>query len=83
MEFPDDVENWYQRTRAMADSMSDPLAMPPLIVEYRDGELSIRDGNTRHGAMALKGWTTCWVLIWYNSETDYLHHQALLDQEAL
>ena len=63
MEFPDDAENWRRRTGAMADSLTDPLSIPPLIVEYRDGELSIRDGNTRHGAMTLKGWTKCWVII--------------------
>jgi hypothetical protein len=83
MEFPEDTENWRRRTRAMAESMTGPLTIPPLIAEYRNGELSIRDGNTRHGAMALKGWTTCWLIIWYNTEADYLYHRAVLNQEAV
>ena len=58
----------------MAQFLTDPLSVPPLIVEYRQGSLSVRDGNTRHEAMRLKGWRTCWVLIWYNTEQDYRRH---------
>ena len=78
MEFLDSADNWRHRIQVMAESMTDPLAIPPLIVEYRDGELSIRDGNTRHGAMTLKGWTMCWVIVWYNTQADYLRHRARL-----
>ena len=81
MEYPGDADNWQQCTSAMAQSMTNLLSIPPLIVEYRNGELSVRDGNTRHGAMTLKGWTTCWVLIWYNAKADYLHHRAGLGLE--
>jgi hypothetical protein len=49
-----------------------------LIAEYRAGELSIRDGNTRYGAMRLLGWTDCWVIVWYNSESDYHQHSEFL-----
>jgi hypothetical protein len=78
MEYQVDKDSWHRRIDKMAQSMTDPLAIPPLIVEYRSGELSVRDGNTRHGAMSLRGWSACWVLIWYNSEEDYLHHRAQL-----
>ena len=78
MEYEVDKEYWYARTSQLAESFTDPLFLPPLIVEYRAGELSVRDGNTRYGAMSLLGWTKCWVIIWYNSKDDYLQHNSLL-----
>jgi hypothetical protein len=78
MEYPVDAQHWEELTGKMAESMTDPLRVPPLIAEYRSGELSVRDGNTRHGAFARKGWSTAWVIIWYNRETDYLTHRAHL-----
>lgn len=71
MEYVVDRDTWHTRTSKLAKTFSNPLALPPLIVEYRAGELSIRDGNTRYGAMKLLGWTTCWVVVWFNSERDY------------
>ncbi len=77
MEYVVDREHWQQRTRQLAASFSTPLALPPLIAEYRAGILSVRDGNTRYGAMQLLGWATCWVIIWYNSESDYCEHNQI------
>ena len=78
LEFVVDKDHWHARTSRLAESFTDPLSLPPLIVEYRDGELSVRDGNTRYGAMKYLGWPKCWVVIWYNTESDFLHHQSLL-----
>jgi hypothetical protein len=78
MEYRIDAAHWAERTLQMAQSITDPLAVPPLIVEYRQGNLSVRDGNTRHEAMRSKGWPTCWVLIWYNTEQDYHGHAEQL-----
>ena len=72
-----DKDHWDAWTSNLAESLSNPGSLPPLIVEYRAGELSIRDGNTRYGAMRLLGWTTCWVIIWYNSESDYCQHHEI------
>lgn len=71
---------WLECIVKMAESMTDPLAIPPLIVEYRQGELSVRDGNTRLGAMELLGWSVFWVIIWYNSETDFKKHSVELHE---
>jgi hypothetical protein len=76
MEYVVDEYEWRKRTGAMAASFTRPSALPPLIVEYRAGALSVRDGNTRLGAMRRLGWTRCWVVIWYNSEEDYLNHAS-------
>ena len=78
MEFVVDEDNWHARTSKLAKSFSNPISLPPLIAEYRAGELSVRDGNTRYGAMKLLGWTTCWVIIWYNSVSDYYQHSKIL-----
>ena len=77
MEYVIDKDHWSARTSNLAESFSSLLALPPLIVEYRAGELSVRDGNTRYGAMKLLGWPTCWVIIWYNSESDYHQHNEV------
>ena len=78
MEYPVTHEYWEQRTRQLAMTLVDPLDIPPLIVEYRGGELSVRDGNTRHGAMERLGWPKCWVIFWYTAESDYNRHKILL-----
>jgi hypothetical protein len=78
IEYPVDALHWAQLTEKMAQSMIDPRAIPPLIAEYRGGELSVRDGNTRHAAMTRKGWSTAWVIIWYNTEEDYDEHRTQL-----
>ncbi len=78
MEFVVDKDYWFARTSKMAKSFSNPLLLPPLIAEYRAGELSIRDGNTRYGAMRLLEWTHCWVIIWYNAASDYRKHTKAL-----
>ena len=78
LEFVVDKDQWARWTSRLAKSFSNPAAIPPLIVEYRAGELSIRDGNTRYGAMKSLGWSTCWVIVWYNSESDYLRHNEIL-----
>ena len=78
MEYVVDKDKWYARTSDLAKSFSSPLTLPPLIAEYRAGALSVRDGNTRYGAMKLLGWSTCWVIIWYNFESDYHQHNEVL-----
>lgn len=78
MEYVVDKDMWYARTSNLANTFTNRLSLPPLIAEYRGGELSVRDGNTRYGAMKLLGWPTCWVLIWYNAECDYHQHNEVL-----
>lgn len=76
-----DPADWHPRIEKLADNFTDPLALPPLIIEYRSGELSIRDGNTRYGAMQLLGWEACWVIVWYNSLLDYETHLKILPEQ--
>ena len=78
MEYVVDEDEWRIRTGRLAQTFTDPQFLPPLIAEFRDGELSIRDGNTRIGAMRLLGWSSCWVVIWYNTLGDFDQHNQLL-----
>jgi hypothetical protein len=71
MEYRYSYVSWEQKIRAAAAALTDIRAVPPLIVEYRTDSLSIRNGNLEYEAMRRKGWTTAWVIIWYNSEADY------------
>jgi hypothetical protein len=80
LEFVVDPNRWYAWTSRLAKTFSNPASLPPLIAEYRGGELSIRDGNTRYGAMRLLGWKTGWVIVWYNSEGDYQRHSEILSR---
>jgi hypothetical protein len=56
-ERPQDPARWEAKVAAMADEIADPLALPPFITEYRDGDLSLRDGNHRHEALRRRGVT--------------------------
>ena len=78
LEYEVDPAYWQARTSQLAETFTTSTALPPLIVEYRAGELSIRDGNTRYGAMKRLGWPTCWVIIWYNAESDFETHSKIL-----
>jgi len=62
---------WEERVSRIAARLTEPLATAPLIVEYRAGQLSLRDGNHRHEAMRRRGWDWCWALIWHNSYEDF------------
>jgi len=70
MEYVQDPNNWSNRVTTIADSLTAIEHLPPLIVQYRDGSYSIRDGNHRYEAIVRKGWTSCWVIIWYDSLAD-------------
>ena len=72
MEYRVALKQWELRITGLMQSITDLMTVPPLIVEYRSGSLSIRDGNHRHEAMRRKGWLKCWVIIWHNSEEDFL-----------
>lgn len=62
---------WEEKITGLARGINDPSALPPFIAEYRDGELSLRDGSHRHEALRRLGVTRFWTLIWFNTEAAY------------
>jgi hypothetical protein len=71
MEFHVEPASWERRVGAIAVSLTSPAALPPLLVEYRAGTWSVRDGNHRLAAITRLGWPRAWAVIWYNSAADY------------
>ena len=71
MEYRVPAEAWNKKTGTLAEHLSDAWEIPPLIVMYDQGQLSVRDGNHRHEAMRRKGWRACWVVIWHNSLAEF------------
>ncbi len=79
MEFPVPPHAWEKRTSSYATSFTEVEKLPPLIVEWRCGMLSVRDGNHRLGAIQRLGWTHCWVVVWCNSASDFEDARTALD----
>lgn len=72
MEYHIPPDWWGQKVGTLAAGLLDLAALPPLIVECRPEGLSVRDGNHRLAAMRCKGWTSCWAIIWCNTEAERL-----------
>ncbi len=71
MPFKVTVEDWEQKTHAMASSFDDPVNLPPVILQSIFGTLYLRDGNHRSEAARKKGWQSLWAIIWFDSEEDW------------
>lgn len=72
MEYRITPEVWERRVGSLVASFTTVAALPPLLAEYRGGSLSVRDGNHRLAAIEHLRWPIAWVVIWYNTEADYL-----------
>ena len=75
LEFDEPEEAWERRTDEISRKLDEGVNLPPLIAQYRDGELSLRDGNHRCGGLEKAGVERYWVIIWYDSELDYNEHE--------
>jgi hypothetical protein len=82
LEFDEDQATWSARIDELAQKITSGLDVAPLIVEYRNGILSIRDGNHRHGALQLANHREYWTIIWFNSATDRECFQTSQDKHA-
>lgn len=66
LEYQVDADGWRRKVSDMAGGLTDPVELPPLVVEWRLGRLSVRDGSHRHAAACLAGWPALWAVVWYN-----------------
>jgi hypothetical protein len=81
MEFVEDAAAFEDAVGRLRRGILDVDAVPPLIVEYRSGILSVRDGSHWLEAMRRLGWPDCWVIIWYNREADHDRHGRSMAQQ--
>lgn len=63
-------ESWKQKIGGIKDHFQKGGSLPPLIAEYNDGQLVLRDGNHRQGALSQHGEDSYWTIVWFNSEED-------------
>ena len=76
MEYRMDAAAWEDRVWALAASLDAGWEMPPLIVQARGEDLSVRDGNHRLGALEWLGRANASVLIWFDTLEEREHHGA-------
>jgi hypothetical protein len=76
MPFQVDAAGWELKVTLLTRSIQDPTDLSPVIAEYLQRILYVRDGNHRHEALRRYGANHCWTLIWYNSEEDWKEHNV-------
>lgn len=64
MEYIESEELWNYIIDQICDRINSGWDMPPLIIENRNGLLSVRDGNHRLGALEKLKRDKCYVIIW-------------------
>lgn len=74
--FRSPAESWTRRLAALQADFDGVEMFAPLIVQYENDRLLIRDGNHRHGAYEARGIERCWIVLWYADETERLHHEV-------
>ena len=61
---PIEPEEWEDDVEEMTESVEEGWEPPPLLVELRDGELLIQDGNHRYEALTRAGEEWAWAIVW-------------------
>jgi ParB-like nuclease domain len=61
---PVEPDEWEADVESMEASIEDGWEPPPLLVEYRDGQLLLQDGNHRYEALVRAGAPHAWVLVY-------------------
>ena len=63
---PMEPETYEDDVDAMVDSLEEGWQPPPLILEYRDGDLLLQDGTHRLEALVRDGETDAWALVYFD-----------------
>ncbi|MDF2577670.1 MAG: ParB domain protein nuclease [Chlamydiales bacterium] len=77
MEFLNARQEWETRIKSMHEAIFNNWVPPPLICEYTNNKLIIRDGNHRFEALKLFGFEEYWAAVWCNTEKDYAYFSSL------
>jgi hypothetical protein len=73
---PVEPREWERGVRAMEQSIEHEWQPPPLLVEHRDGQLLLQDGNHRYDALVRAGHDDAWVIIWFDDPNDKARYEA-------
>jgi hypothetical protein len=63
---PIEPEEWEDHVDAMEESLDKGWEPPPVLVEYRDGDLLLQDGNHRYEALVRAGEDEAWALVLFD-----------------
>lgn len=69
-------ESWEREIETFCTLIQQGWDMPPLIVEHKDGQLIVNDGNHRLEAMVRLKIQSGWVIVWNSYVQDEIHHFA-------
>ena len=65
-----------RKVLSLMSSISDGKDLPPIMVNFADGELTLNDGNHRFEAYTRLGIKKCHAIIWMSSEGDVAEFEA-------
>lgn len=71
MEYPEEEEWFDKRVKALRSAIESGGDLPPLIVNYTKGALTLNDGNHRHEAFRRAGVEEYPVILWATEKEDY------------
>jgi hypothetical protein len=61
---------WEDDVEEMEESLDEGWEPPPLLAEFRDGELLLQDGNHRYEALERAHARTAWVLVYFDDPAE-------------
>lgn len=64
------ADRWENDVEEMEESLDEGWEPPPLLAEYRDGELLLQDGNHRFEALERANATNAWVLVFFEDPAE-------------
>jgi len=77
IKFHESQERWENRVQRILSGLKRGWEMPPLIVMYKRGKLSIADGNHRYEALKRRRFKKYWTIIWYDSIKEVVKHNKM------
>ena len=80
MEYIMPMEEWERRVTAIANSLSVPELLPPVIAQFVQGKLILCDGNHRHEGARRIGWQKLWALIFFDTELAYREYLSGVEE---
>ena len=63
-------DEWEDDVGEMEAQVEEGWEPPPLLAEFRDGDLLVQDGNHRYEALQRAGESSAWVIVWADDAAD-------------